>query len=247
VKSLALARVERANVQKRGIEGDRRFFMVDAAGKLLTIRQHFPFVQVGVDYDVTADRLTLRFPDGAVAEGTPEPSGEPFATPFHGTHEFSGRIAGGPFAEALSAFAGQPVRLVRVDEDRTAYDGFPVSICTRASLAAFAGHAGRPSDDGRRFRQNIYVDGASSPHEEDTWIGGPVRVGGALLKAAMQDERCVVTTRDPDTGEHDLNTLKLLASYRNENPGAVHFGVYCTVREPGEITVGDAVTREAGA
>jgi uncharacterized protein YcbX len=51
-----------------------------------------------------------------------------------------------------------------------------------------------------------------------------------------------VTTRDPDTGEHQLNTLKIIAAYRNEDEARqVNFGVYCTVIEPGEVAVGDEV------
>jgi len=68
-----------------------------------------------------------------------------------------------------------------------------------------------------------------------------VRAGTALLNVRRPDGRCVVTTRDPDTGEHDLDTLKVIASYRGVPDGSVNFGVYCTVAQPGEIAVGDEV------
>ena len=44
-----------------------------------------------------------------------------------------------------------------------------------------------------------------------------------------------------DCGEHDLDTLKIIASYRTDQPKEVNFGVYCTVMEPGEAAAGDAV------
>jgi uncharacterized protein YcbX len=58
----------------------------------------------------------------------------------------------------------------------------------------------------------------------------------------MQDERCVVTTRNPDTGEHEMNTLKMIASYRTDQPKQVTFGVYFYVKEPGSIAVGDTLS-----
>jgi uncharacterized protein YcbX len=105
-----------------------------------------------------------------------------------------------------------------------------------------AAHA--PLDE-RRFRQNIFVAGASEPHEEDTWIGREVAVGDVTLRVKMPDSRCIVTTRDPDTGEDDIDTLKAIASYRTDQPKAVNFGVYCTVAVPGVIRTGDEI-RVAG-
>ena len=57
----------------------------------------------------------------------------------------------------------------------------------------------------------------------------------------MRDERCVVTTLDPITGIKDFNTLRMIADYRTDQPKEVNFGVYGTVVQPGEITVGDEV------
>jgi uncharacterized protein YcbX len=52
-----------------------------------------------------------------------------------------------------------------------------------------------------------------------------------------------VTTRDPDTGERDLDTLRLLKSYRGqrESDGSVLFGVYARVEQRGLVRVGDPV------
>ena len=109
-----------------------------------------------------------------------------------------------------------------------------------SSLCALAEAAGEESVDGRRFRQNIYISG-SAPHEEDTWLGGEVRVGQALLRVKVRDSRCAVTTHSPETGEIDMNTLKIIATYRTDQPKEVNFGVYCTVAGPGEAAVGDEV------
>jgi uncharacterized protein YcbX len=43
-------------------------------------------------------------------------------------------------------------------------------------------------------------------HEEDDWIGSDVDVGEARIHVAGPVGRCVVTTRNPDTGVSDLDT-----------------------------------------
>ena len=54
--------------------------------------------------------------------------------------------------------------------------------------------------------------------------------------------RCAVTTRNPDTGEVDLDTLKTLAAYRPEGrTEPLPFGVHAAVVQPGRVRVGDGV------
>jgi uncharacterized protein YcbX len=240
VKSLALAPLERARLEKAGIPGDRAFFIADTDDKLVTQREHFPLVQVKAAYDAARDDLVLAFPDGDIASGTPQP-GDPVMTLFFGERPVEGHVVRGPFNDALSAFAGRPLRLVRAAPGQ-AFDGYPISMCSRESLGALADAAGVPEVDGRRFRQNLYISGVPGAHGEDTWIGKDVRIGSAVARVKVPDERCVITTRDPDTGEHDMNTLKIIATYRNDEDDAdVNFGVYCTIIEPGEAAVGDEV------
>jgi uncharacterized protein YcbX len=240
VKSLALNRVERARLGKRGIVGDRAFFLVDAVGRVFTARDHFPLVQVRAEYDAAQERLDLTVPNATAVSGDARAEGEHLAIDSDGW-KLEGRVVEGPFAAALSEFVGRPLRFVRVTRGH-GFDALPLSICSRESLEEFARVAGRASEDGRRFRQNLYVSGAGVPHAEDTWVGRDVRIGEhALVRVIMPDPRCVMTTRDPDTGEHELNTLKLITSYRTDTPKAANFGVYCGVVDEGELAVGDAL------
>jgi uncharacterized protein YcbX len=239
VKSLALAELQRAYLDKPGIAGDRAFFIVDAEGRLFTQREYGPLVQIKAAYDAATGELQLSFPDGAAVRGVPEP-GDTVTTPFFAERPVQGQAVRGEWNDALSAFAGQPLRLVKAERAGSSFDGYPLSMCSMESLGALAEAAGRERVDGRRFRQNLYLSGGA-PHIEDEWLGGEVRVGQALLRVKQRDSRCAVTTHDPETGEIDLNTLKIIASYRTDQPKEVNFGVYCTVAEPGEAAVGDAV------
>ncbi len=157
------------------------------------------------------------------------------------------RLVAGPWAEALSDLAGQPLRLVapdpggRIGVDRGRAGA--VTLISRASLARLAAVAGADAVDARRFRMLIEVDGPPA-HAEDAWIGRRLRVGGALIRVRGHVGRCLVTTRDPDTGRVDLPVLDLLRSYRSglETTEPLAFGVYGEVIESGRVACGDPVT-----
>jgi len=89
--------------------------------------------------------------------------------------------------------------------------------------------------DHRRFRPNIYFEGADGPIEQE-WIGRHVRVGDLILSVDKPDVRCVITTIDPDTIAVDLDVLKRV---NDELDGVM--GVYCSVIEPASVNLGDPV------
>jgi uncharacterized protein len=249
VKSLALRRLDRAHLGPDGIPEDRRFFLIDAADKVFTQREFGALVQVRAEYHRSPDRLRIEFPDGTSAEGEPA-TGAPVEGNFYG-HPLRGELAPGPWDAAFSGFAGQPVRLARATG--TAFDTLPISICSAASVGEIRRHAdaGAAVDerrhdsaviDERRFRPNLYITGVDA-HGEDAWVGRRIRIGAdAVVRVRMRDPRCVITTHSPDTGETDINTLKIIAAYRTDQPKEVNFGVYGTVEHEGDVAVGDAIT-----
>jgi uncharacterized protein YcbX len=117
-----------------------------------------------------------------------------------------------------------------------------VSLVSTGSLAALAEAADVKAVDGRRFRMTLTVDGLG-PHGEDEWLGRRVRAGAALVELVGNVGRCAVTTRDPDTGIRNLETLDLIEAYRGllETTEPLPFGVWGRVVEPGRVALGDAV------
>jgi uncharacterized protein YcbX len=88
----------------------------------------------------------------------------------------------------------------------------------------------------------LFTVAGCAEHEEDGWDGRLLRVGEAVLRVGGPVPRCAVTTRDPDTGERDLDVLRLITSYRGVRDGeAIDFGVYGTVEQPGRVRLGAAV------
>ena len=72
------------------------------------------------------------------------------------------------------------------------------------------------------------------------------RVGEALIEWGGHVGRCLITSRDPDSGRIDLPTLDLLREYRGDNQTTepLPFGIYGSVLEGGVVRVGDKVTAQ---
>jgi uncharacterized protein YcbX len=240
VKSLALQRVERARVTKRGLAGDREFFLVSDRNRLFTMREYGPLATVSASYLYPQDLLRFEFPDGRAYEAQPVP-GEALTARFFGKYDVAAYETPGPWDGALAQFTGMPVRLARAAERRSGVDAFPVSLLSDKSIAALRENSGEQSFDARRFRPNVLIEGADRAHQEDEWLGQGVRVGTAVIRVRMRDERCVMTTLSPDTGLRDHNTLRMIADYRSDQPKEVNFGVYGTVDQEGDIAKGDEV------
>ncbi len=242
IKGTRLRTVEEIELGPDGARGDRAFYIVDERGRMQNGKRIGELHALVADYDRTAGRLSLSFPDGTRAEGAPE-YGDPVETSFF-SRSVMARPLIGPWSEALSSFIGRPVQIVAPTE--SAIDRGPeaaASIISRASLRRLAEEAKAEAVDGRRFRMLVEVDGIGA-HEEDSWMGRQVRIGGALIAVGGNIGRCVVTTRDPESGQVTLPTLKLLAGYRGEveSTEPLPFGIYAAVVEPGPVRVGDSVS-----
>jgi MOSC domain-containing protein len=245
VKGLRLVSAEAVELDRAGIRGDRRFYLVDEEGALVNAKRAPHLLTVRAEVEGT--RLVLRHPDGSVVEGDVELA-EQVETSFHG-RPVTGHVVEGPWGKMLSAVAGKQLRLVRTEREGDGHDRGPaagaslVSTTSLDALASAAGVSGRV--DVRRFRMTIGVDGVGT-HEEDGWLGRRVQVGGAAVVVRGNTGRCAVTTLDPDRGVSDLDTLGAISAYRGDVPTTerLPFGVWCEVVVPGPVAVGDAVEVE---
>jgi uncharacterized protein len=243
VKSLHVVNPDEVELTHAGVVGDRRFWLLDRDRRLVNGKRHPELMRVRPEWDEASRRLALAFPDGSVVEDEVEP-GELFEAELYGTPHAS-RLVPGPWQEALSEFAGEPLTLLWSEggaQDRGSDRGGWASLISRGSLEQLGEEAGTTEPvDGRRFRMLFEIDGVE-PHEEDTWLGNRVSIGDAVIVPLGDVGRCVVTTCDPDSGLSDFDTLKLLAGYRREGvTEPLPFGVYSDVAVPGRVRVGDAV------
>lgn len=229
-----------------GAEDDRRFYVVDDRGRMVSGKQIGSLCAVVAAYDRPSRVLTLTLPGaaGATVAGTVSLGAE-IATRFFSRPARARLVEGGSWSAALSSFCGRPLRLVAPADgwlgvDRGRAGG--VSLVSSASVARLAAESDASEVDARRFRMLIELSGIAA-HTEDGWPGRSLRVGEALIRVAGHVGRCLVTTRDPDTGQVDLPVLDLLRTYRAglDTTEPLALGVYGAVIEPGLVRVGARV------
>ena len=239
VKSLALQRQKAVQVGLQGISEDRRFYLINQRGRLLTQREIGKLTQIQASFDVASGCLDLEFPDGQALSAQVK-MGQAVTTRIWG-RQVQGYVLRGDWNAALSQFCGEPVMLAASERPGQCYDEFPVSLLSRASLQRLEEQAGRPGEfDAGRFRPTFLLQNCE-PHEEDSWTGHTLAIGQDLaIQIVSQDPRCAIITQNPATGEPDVDTLGLIRSYRPES-SAAYFGVYAEVLRPGLVAVGDEI------
>lgn len=253
VKSAQAQGLQDSPVDLLGLQGDRRWMVVEAEnGRFLTQRAWPRLGQITTHYDEHG-QLLLQAP-GQAPLTVPVPSAD---DGLRGVTIWRDTLrvpdAGDAAAGWLSEVLGKPVRLVHCPEQRARYlpngyglnsdraafaDGFPLLLIGQGSLDELSRRVGRPMEM-LRFRPNLVVEGAE-PFAEDSWKR--IRIGDMTFRVLKPSVRCILTTLDPATGERstDREPLTTLKTFR-EKEGDVLFGQNLAVDGAGALRVGMAV------
>ncbi|HTS96920.1 MAG TPA: MOSC N-terminal beta barrel domain-containing protein [Streptosporangiaceae bacterium] len=258
VKSCRGQPLRDAAVEPWGLAGDRRWMIVDACGEVVTARERPRLLLVTPLPQDGGIRLTgPGRPDLTV----PVPPGDELIAVTVWDSRLLAAPAGAAADAWVSAVAGEPVRLVYLDDptrrrtnpaysqpgDRVSFaDGYPLLLTAESSLGALNERiaAGPLAAEGplpmRRFRPSVVVAGAA-PWAEDGWRR--LRIGEVAFRAVKGCDRCVLTTIDPDTAATGKEPIATLATCRRWD-GKVWFGVNLIPDGPSPgaaIRVGDPV------
>jgi uncharacterized protein len=238
VKGMRLQCISEVEFGQHGVAGDREFLVIGQDGKLL-LTSHTPaLLQVEPAWDPARNLLTLSFPDGDVVQGAPEPGARATIWTYDG-REIPGWIIPGRLSAALSGYLGRPVHLFKRAPEHIGTDDQPVTLMSQASLQALAPEFNGTAPDSRRFRMTITIAGTDA-WAEHAWRGQKVTIGEVILRVIAPVPRCVVTTRNPESGATDARILHALARLRGNSD--ITFGVWCDILRPGRIHVGSVVT-----
>jgi hypothetical protein len=222
VKSLRGERLDAADLDARGVAGDRAYAVLTPDGKpgsgkntrrfgridgLLALAAHLGDDGVPV--------ITL--PDGATIHAD-----DPTAV------------------MALRRALDQRVSLAR-ERDVSHFDAAPIHLVTSSSLAwlraAVPNTAPNTAIDERRLRPNIVLDtGDEPPHIEERWIGRILAIGPVRLRVHKRTERCVMVGHAQSDLAASPDVLRAIA----DGNGAC-IGVYADVVEAGRIHTGATV------
>ena len=248
IKSCAGISVQSAQLSARGLEHDRRWMVVDDAGRFLTQRVLARMALVRLS--LHADGLHARF-------GDDDTLSLPFLFSAGRTIDIAVWSHRGPAirhdagSDWFTRVLQRPAQLVcmpddivrpvdssvaRAGDQVSFADGFPLLVANRASLDDLNARSNFDSDM-RRFRPNLVVAGASVWAEDD-WRR--LRVGAVPLRVATACARCNIPGLDPDSGEPTKEPLRTLATFRKRDH-EVYFGVNAIPDGTGELRVGDTV------
>jgi uncharacterized protein YcbX len=265
VKSTAIRPVTSATVTRGGLDGDRRWVVVDGDGVLVSAREEHALFTITTDTPATDASLTtaLRLRAADLPDLLlDEPTGALVRARVF-KQELQG-IAAGPHADAWlqKALGRDDLHLVWCDdptrrtlnpaharpEDHTAYaDGYPVTIASETSLRRLndwitEGALERGEDPPaplpmQRFRPNVVVDG-DAPFAEDDWTA--VVIGDVRFRVAKPTDRCVMTTIDPQSLQTGKEPIRTMARHRLVDHKTM-FAVHLIPETTGRISVGDEV------
>lgn len=245
-RGLALAS---ADVDRFGIEGDRRWMLIDDAGKFCSQRQlpALALLEVELRSDGT---LLLALAGDAIEVAEPDPAGECVIATVWGDTVVA-PLAAPPVNEWLSERFDVSLRLVfcpptalRGVEPGYAppgqlvafSDGFPLLVTTQSSLDRLNDRLDTPVPMDR-FRPNLVIEG-TEPHAEDGWRR--LRIGDAEIDLVKPCSRCAVPSIDQRTASRDPHINRALAAYRRRD-GVVYFGMNAIAAPGSRFRVGDAV------
>jgi uncharacterized protein YcbX len=239
VKGCAGIALAEATLAARGLDQDRRWLIVDNAGRARTQRD-LPRL-AAILPRLTDGELRLSLGGEAELRVPVTDRGEPITVDVWGDRVAA--LAVDPaLDQALSDWLGARVRLVRFPESEvrpcdpryapagshTGFaDGFPLLVTNEGSLAelnaALAGAGAEPVPMSR-FRPNLVLAGVPAG-AEDRCRAVELR-GGATLALVKRCDRCVVTTIDQASGrkagKEPLRTLARIR--RNARTGGAWFG-----------------------
>jgi len=268
VKSMAGEEVTSARFDEPGIEGDRRWAVVDvASGKVASAKRPKlwgSLLECAAATDA-AGRGWITLP-GGTRFATDAPDAAEQLSAYVGRPVTLETSVGSPTLEMFQSDGGlsdDGDQLLAVDESEdsrvtvtdlalgmlapgTFLDLSPVHLITSAALTRLSELHPEGDITHRRFRPNLLIatEGAAG-FVENAWAGQALQIGAVRLRVVVPTTRCTMTTVAQGPLPRDRRVLQTLAEHnRVEIPG---FGVFpclgasATVEESGTISVGDVV------
>jgi len=262
VKSCGGIQVDQALLTPRGLRHDRRFMLVDTRGRFVSQRELPALARLRARLDGARLQLDMTGREECGSLRVPlEPDEGATRQVQVWNDEVNALDLGSPVRAWLRDTLDADLSLVfmpdltrrQVDTDYAAQgdvvsfaDGFPFLLTSCSSLRALqarvdtSGSAQQISME--RFRANLVIDGAPAEAEE-RWQS--IRIGGLRFEVRKPCTRCVITTRDQQSGHRaGPEPLRTLSGYRTWR-GKPVFGQNLIGRDSGTLRAGHALVVES--
>jgi len=234
-----------------GMLNDRRLMAVDENGGFLTARRCPALLHINCQID--GNGWTLSHPEQATNGLVVTPENQALIAGNVWKDNINALDAGDEAAHWISKVLGQTARIALWKKDarhsgkynlNTSFaDAAPLLVVSEASMQQGCDWAGLPYDV-RRFRPNIVINGVEA-FEEEHWQR--IQIGNTHFDMLDTCTRCILTTRDPDTGEAhpDKQPMKALMQKHTDKNGQPVMGMNATLTsdvQTANISVGDELT-----
>ena len=258
IKSLAGISLTTARVERRGLQYDRRWMLIDDDGRFVSQREFSEMALLGTAIE----------PPHLVVFHRNHPEQRlhiPLEPPLDTVEEIPvqiwddtcpARLLPAETGQWFSDVLGSPLRLVYMPDTTyrmadTNYapeghavsfaDGYPFLLIGQASLDDLNRRLDQPLPI-NRFRPNFVFTGGT-PYEEDQWRD--FSIGQVPFRGVKPCGRCIIPTTDQDTGQRAAEPLKTLSTYRKSG-NKILFGqnvVWMGNDAAAEVRVGDILRR----
>ncbi len=253
IKALGGIALTKTVVQKRGLQYDRRYMLVDDDGKFLTQRQlpKMALLKVKMDDNCFKIEAVGELGNGTITLKYATERGDVIHAQIWSDVVDTIHVSK-VYDDFFSNILNLSCRLVYMPDnserpvnakfakagDITSFtDGYPILLVGNQSLSDLNSRL-QKSLDWDRFRPNLVVK-TQVAFVEDAWTG--FAIGDAKFEVVKPCSRCVVTTIDQHTSIASKEPLKTLATYRMQG-NHVNFGQNVIPRNNGGlIRVGDEV------
>lgn len=250
IKSLGGISLREAQLSPRGLQWDRRWMLLDAAGDFLTQRQfsEMALLEVSLQPDSLQVKHRSKNLPGLLIPLHPDGEGEPVQAPIWDDRTLA-RYVGREWDQWFSEALGQNCRLVYMpdESERTKQgkhsgreqplsfaDSYPIMMIGQASLDDLNSRLSEPLPM-TRFRPNIVVRG-SAPFAEDSWH--EFWINELHFWAEKPCGRCTLINIDPKTAQRGKEPLQTLSRYRKVG-NSVLFGQHLLADSGGRLRVGE--------
>lgn len=249
IKSIAGISIEKAVVEERGLQYDRRWMLIDENNEMITQRKfhnmalfrmelvHKHMILRQSSKISETIKIPLQIHDGKSLEASVWNDQVKMVWPQLTADEW--------FSDILKT----PCRLVYMPDDSprqvdpkyvsksmntSLSDGYPFLLANTTSLKDVSQKSGIKPEMGR-FRPNLVVE-TSEPFEEDSWKS--IAIGNISFRLVKPCARCIMVTIDQNTGKAGKEPLKSMSAYRKVN-NRIIFGQNAIAERYGKISVGD--------
>ena len=248
VKSMLGEDLPSAEIDHRGITGDRAYAVIDPAenrvGSAKIPKKWARLYEFSAAYPASPDAAgsvpQITFPDGSVVPADVADIDSRLSAELGKAVGFVSTKPGDLKLEAVKPGldAIELAETMDFPMINPFFDLAALHIVTSATLDHLRSLYPAGDFDARRFRPNFVLDApGESGFLEETWIGKTLAIGDEVrVRIMMNTHRCAATTLPHNGLPNDPDILRTANKHNGGN-----VGVYATVMETGTVRVGDVV------